>query len=437
MQVSLAERLAAALGAVHGSSAWCVAYSGGCDSHVLLHLTAAHAVRGGGSVAALHVDHGVNPRSADWAEHCRTVCVALGVEYRHARLAPVATGHEAELRTRRYAALAEMLRNGETLLTAHHRDDQAETLLLQLLRGAGPAGLAAMPPLQPFAPGRHARPLLGAARAELHAYARAHGLHWIEDDGNTDTRIDRNFLRHEIMPRLARRWPALGATLPRVARHQADVVVLLEEIARADLKQIGGGSPERLKIDGLAELSGPRRDNVLRCWLRGLGLPVPAADQLQRIHDEVIGARPDAEPCLRWPGAELRRYRDLLYAGTPLPAPPDGVRRWRLGPPCVFEHGTLYAEQCSGGGLRRAACPDDTVEIRFRAGGERLRPAGRRGHRELRLLFQEQGVPPWQRDRIPLLFADGVLAAVADLWVAEEFAAAADEPAWRISWAAR
>lgn len=412
-----------------------VAFSGGLDSTVLLHLLAAARAALPGDLCAAHVNHGIHPQSGDWAGHCARVCEALGVPLAvlevDARPVPGASP-EARARRLRYEALAGCLGQDEMLLTAHTLDDQAETVLLQLFRGAGPAGLAAMPALRALGAGRHGRPLLEVPREAVRAWAAERNLSFIEDTSNQDLRFDRNFLRHEILPRLRQRWPGIAGTLARAARIQAQAAEGLAREAEADA---GWSEDGTLDVASLRELPPERRGNVLRAWLRHQGLPPPGPERLGQLFREVVEARADRTPCVRWAGAEVRRYRDRLYASAPLAGrDPRRVIPWRPGEPLRLAHGLLEAEAGAGEGLRAAACTGGEVELRFREGGERLRPRPGGARRTLKALFQEAGVPPWLRDRVPLVFVEGRLAAVAGRWVDAEFAAAPGEPSWKLSW---
>jgi tRNA(Ile)-lysidine synthase len=413
-----------------------VAFSGGVDSRVLLEVMAASAAQLPGPVSAIHVDHGLHPRSPDWARHCAGVCERLRIPFVTESVnasAPAGASPEAWARRMRYRALRRHVGVGEMLLTAHHLDDQAETVLLQLFRGGGPAGLAGMPPLRPFAAGHHGRPLLEFSRAALREWAAQARLDWIEDESNVDPRFDRNFLRREILPLLATRWPGLAATLAKAAELQAQTASILAAVADQDLRYCA--VRDALDVGKLLELGAERRANAVREWLRRAGLPLPGAAQLRLLDQEVIGARPDRIPCLRWPGAEVRRYRARLYAmAPPGERDPRAAVRWRLSDPLPLRHGILVAERGAPGDLRADACAGGEVEIRFRKGGERLKPAGSAHTRDLRTLFQERGVPPWARNRIPLLYIDGKLAVVPGLWVDSGFSAGASSAAWRINW---
>lgn len=412
-----------------------IAYSGGLDSHVLLHAMAELRAAHGMTLRAAHVDHALHPDSARWAEHCQAVCAGLGIPCQTVRVHAKAgrgASPEAAARRARYQALADLMEPGDCLLTAHHLDDQAETLLLQLLRGSGPHGLAAMPPCAGFAQGLHLRPLLEFSRAALRRYAEEHKLRWIEDPSNISRDFARNALRHDLMPEIKAHWPAAAATLARSARLQAEAADLMDVLAGLDLSQAQGAHENTLSVSRLNGLSEARRCNLLRYWIKRLDLPLPDSRHMQRILCDVLNARLDATPCVHWRGAEVRRYRDDLHAMPPLtPHDPSLVIPWDMKQPLTLpaDLGVLNCAPASGAGIKKMA----GATVRFRQGGERCKPAGRRETHELRKLLQEAGIPPWRRERIPLIYVDGQLAAVGDLWVCEPFQAAPGEPGLRIS----
>lgn len=429
-----------------------IGYSGGLDSHVLLHVLAAHLHQWPErTLEAIYVDHGLQAASVAWSEHCADVCHELNIPCRilliDARPAP-GESPEAAARRARYAAFAAALGPDSGLLTAHHRDDQAETLLLQLLRGAGPHGLAAMPAVSRLGQGWLLRPFLEVDRAELLTYARKHGLRWIEDASNTDTGFDRNYLRHRVLPLLRERWPAANRTLARSARLCAETAAWLDEEAAADLAGVVSDQLDRLVIPALQELSEVRQRNVLRYWLRRLNLPVPDARQLRQILRDVLTAATDRNPWIRWPGAEVRRYRDELYAMPPLK--PHDVSQtfiWQSDangwPPLDLPGiGRLELRQTVDKGLRSEMLQSGSLLVGFRQGGERFRPIGRTHSQELKKLLQEAGVPPWERERLPLVYGikEGVVAhpllAVVGLGIAADFAVEPDESGWRICFSA-
>jgi tRNA(Ile)-lysidine synthase len=391
-----------------------VAFSGGMDSTVLLHwLASGPALRAGG-LRALHVDHGLHPDSGAWAAHCADTCRQLGIDFESRRVAVDAAGGglEAAAREARYHALAEGLRPGERVALAHHRDDQAETVLLRLLRGAGD-GLAAMRPLRRFGGGWLWRPLLALPREALADYARRHGLAWIEDPSNAGEQADRNFLRLRVLPVLAGRWPGASANLARSASLMATQADLLGEGDARRLAQVQGLDEATLSVPALLALAPAWRDRVLRHWLASLALPPLPATGLRAITDELLPAREDGEPAFAWSGAVVRRWRDLLYAGPALPPlPVDYAATWDGREPLALPTGDVLSLSPSG-------AFDAPLAVRARQGGERLVLPGRSHSSELKHLLQDLGLPPWLRARLPLLYGPGgELLAAGDIAVA-------------------
>lgn len=428
-----------------GARLW-VAYSGGLDSTVLLHALAEVRQLRTLDLAAIHIDHGLNPASADWAEQCRLVCSGLGIPLVLRRLdlrRRAGESLEALAREGRYAMLREIAGPDDLVLSAQHRDDQAETLLLALLRGSGLKGLAAMPRISPLGRAWLVRPLLDYGRADLLAYARARGLSWVEDPSNGDQGFDRNFLRARVLPVLAERWPACAHSLSRAAAHCAEAQGLIEGLAAAEIAHLGGSRPGTLSLTALGARDPALQAAVLRHWIRGLGLPVPDRRHLGRIRDELPGARQDRRPLVAWPGAEARRYRDDLYVMAPLPAQPASVRLgWRRGELALSPGlGRLRLLSARTGWEQdpETRWPGG-LEVGFAGEGQHCQPWGQAHHRRLKHLFQEAGIPPWLRPLVPRLYAEGRLVAVGDLWrcnLAEKGAAGegtAEGPDWRISW---
>lgn len=420
------ETLLATLQDLPTPTGYCVALSGGLDSTVLLHAMAVLRESLSVPLRALHIDHGIHADSVRWADQCAALCIELSVPLAQIRVSlsgRAKQGLEASARQARYAAFDEALAEGEMLLSAHHRDDQAETLLLQLLRGGGVHGMAGMPLLRQLGRGHLARPLLAVARAELLAYAHRHGLRWIEDPSNLDTRLERNYLRHRLIPQLEQRRAGQAKVLARSAAHFAENAELLDELAAVDLAACADG--EALMIPELLRRSPARQRNLLRFFVRRAGLPLPDHRRLQAILDDLLPAAADAEPRVSWAGAELRRYRDRLYAMSPLPAPPEAgwQQEWDgqglLQLPCGLGDYRLSAQQ---GGLDPSCLQGQRLTIRLRRGGERLRLPGHSHHASLKTLLQQAGIPPWQRARLPLLYLNGELAQVAGLWTEAAFA---------------
>lgn len=374
-----------------------VAFSGGLDSTVLLHALAGTAFA---DLVAVHVHHGLQPVADDWAAHCEAVCRSLQVplQVHRVQVRSEGQGLEAAARAARYAALQEGLSVGDVLVTAHHMRDQAETLLLNLLRGSGPDGLRGMRMLRDLGPGRLWRPFLHVARERLTEYAERHELRWIEDPHNEDPRFARSFLRAEILPRLARRWPGFEENLARSAALTSESATLLRELAQADIAALAGDG--WLPVAALKALSDARRRNLVRVWIQSLELPVPGHEALLKLEADVLRAAHDANPVLAWPGGEFRRHRDRLYAMGVLPPVPDDFQaRWDGR--SAFE----LPEGC--GVLEPRASSLLPVTVRLARPGDRFRPHDQGRSRTLKNLFQEASVPTWVRERTPLLAVDG------------------------------
>jgi len=399
-----------------------VALSGGGDSTALLHALALLREPLGLRLRAVHVHHGLLPEADGWAERCADLCRGLAVPLTVLRVrVPEGDreGPEAAARSARYEALGGALEADELCLTAHHREDQAETFLIQALRGAGPAGLAAMPALRRLGRGWLARPLLALPRAVLRTHLAAHGLEWVEDPMNRDPRLLRARVRLDILPVLEATRPGAAAALARAAAHCAEVTSLLEGLAELDLAGARGSRPGTLSAPALRALAPPRARNLLRHWLRRQGLPVPGTAQLEAALAMLLGSRRDAAPVFRWPGGELRRHRDALYALPPLPPARLAPRHWDLHAPLELPElgGILRAEPATGAGLLDPMRVPRGVTVRLRAGGERCRPAGAGLTRPLKKLLQESGLAPWERARLPLLLDGERLVAVPGLAV--------------------
>lgn len=415
-----------------------VAYSGGCDSHALLHSLVALSSEIKSEIKAVHINHGLSPLASEWEEHCRLTCEQLAVPYIaisvNARIKNKSP--EEAARHARYSEWKKMLNKNEILLLAHHRDDQAETVLIQLLRGSGVKGLAAMPEKQIFSQGLLCRPMLGFLREEIVSYAVEHGLNWIDDPSNFDTDFDRNFLRHDVVPLLETRWSSLKKTLARTASHQADADHLLTELAFQDWHHIH--EKNLINISELLKLSQKRQRNVLRYWIADVcELILPDTVHLQRILEEVLTAAEDAKPEVIWRGGEVRRYQGLLYAQEKLVEPDNNLELiWSdLEKPLVINSDGLKLSAFSsiGKGLRQSKLKGAEVSLKFRQGGESCRPAGRGQTHQLKKLFQEWRIPPWLRASVPLIYVNGELAEVVGYCYCEPFAAADGETSWIIS----
>ncbi|MEO7935075.1 MAG: tRNA lysidine(34) synthetase TilS [Dokdonella sp.] len=397
-----------------------IAFSGGLDSSALLHLLASSPEVRERGLRAIHVDHGLNLRSGAWAMHCAQITQQLDVPLQIMRTAVETArglGPEAAARSARYSAFERALGENEILALAHHRDDQTETVMLKLLRGSGPQGLAAMRRLRRLGKAWAWRPLLDVPRDDLRQYAQRHQLEWIDDPSNEDIRIERNFLRQDVLPGLRGRWPTADASICQSANWIRAAVDFIDTESSRALASLQGLDPATLHYQGWLDLPDALRDPVLRLWLRNLDLAQPNQHQVGELERQLKTAREDKLPCVRFPGTELHRYRELLYAMPPLEMPKPG---WEIiwdGQPLALPAslGTLLLENPTG--LARPLAKADHLLVRFRQGGERLRLVAGNHHRELRDLFQEAGIPPWQRGRIPMILNhQGDLLSVGDLW---------------------
>lgn len=414
--MSIETRLLSSLQPWFDAPAWRVALSGGLDSSVLLHLLV-HLRRTQPlpPLCAIHVHHGLQAQADAWAEHCQRLCDDLGVALEIVRVrVEGGASLERAAREARYAAFRERLGAHELLLTAQHLDDQAETLLFRLLRGAGVRGLSGMPPVRELGAGRLLRPLLDVTRQQLQGYAATHQLDWVEDPSNQDLHYSRNYLRHRVVPVLHERWPQVANALARTAQHLREAQTLLDERADEDLAQAAGGAPfpwltcPSLDLSVLSALSPARQRNALRRWLDSLGAAMPDSDHWAGW-DALRDAAVDAEPIWRLGLGELRRAGGRVYwlSGDWCAPPPLSVE-WepQVGELCLPGNGSLR--------LEGAGALSGPVRVRYRQGGEQLLIPGR-GTRDLKRLLNENGLPAFVRARLPLLWRDEQLLAVANL----------------------
>jgi tRNA(Ile)-lysidine synthase len=423
----LATRLRSLIGSLRDRQL-CVAYSGGMDSTVLLTALAALRSRERFALRALHVNHQLHPQAAQWARACaanarrlRVSCDVIEVRVESGRGASL----EAAARKARYQALAARLGPDELLLTAHHLEDQLETVLLALLRGSGVRGLSAMSGATAWARSLLLRPLLPVGRAQLERFARRAGLTWSEDPSNADERFDRNYLRRVVLPLLRARWPAIGASVARSAAHLAEARTLLEHMARSSLARARDGSA--LRVSALRCLPAPQRRNALRCWIAERGLPAPDQGRLREIAGPMLAARADAQALVRWQGAQLRRHADRLFAYSAheshaAVAVEINQWDWRAKPWVILgAAGSLGVVRDPHGNVQLTSLPR-LLTVRYRTGGERLQHL--HGRVALKDLLQRQALAPWQRSAVPLIVHESRIIAVADLWLDPHFGTA-------------
>lgn len=385
----------------------CVGLSGGVDSVVLLDVLVALAPQYQWRISALHVNHQLSPHAGEWARFCRRLCRERGVPLRVVKVSVVrGDSIEAAARDARYAAYR--AQPAPHVVLAQHQDDQAETLLLQLLRGAGVKGLAAMPPARAdvLRPGLQVlRPMLGVTRRDIEAYAAHRDLRWIEDESNADTYYLRNFLRQEILPRVESRVPAYRATLARAAGQMSEAAQLLDALALQD--GTGALTESTLAVAALAPLSEARARNLLRYFLASQGVRMPDARRLDEVLRQALGARADARVSVRLGTHVLHRHRGMLHV-VPQPLPPTVFARpWHEERSVAVPElgGVLEMRRRRGAGIDLEKLLAKPVMLRTRRGGERLQPDAARPRRPVKDLFQMQGVPPWQRDALPFLWS--------------------------------
>lgn len=410
-----------------------VAYSGGLDSHVLLHLVSdLRELRPDIAIRALHINHRLQPDSDSWATHAEAVANDLNIPI---TVFPVevsashADGPEAAARLARYAAFSEHLMAGEHIFLAQHADDQAETFLLQALRGSGPDGLASIPRKRTFADGFMSRPLLNCSREQLQAYAEANALTPIHDPSNDDTRFDRNFLRHEIMPKLQERWPAATRTLSRSANRCSAASQTLLGLAQEDLRQVRLRGVSELSVSEIKTLPRERAYNVLRLWVRQSGLRMPRLQDLAEVYRQLVTSRADSQGIVNVRDYEFRRHKDRLYLLLPKKEPTAFHHDWEapflpLYIPEIDQ--TLTQEDCERQGIRMPN--HGVITVRTRVGSELIKLGEPAFHKAVKKLLQEASVPPWLRDVTPLIYIDGRLAAVWDIAVAVDFRQGASTP---------
>ena len=414
-----------------------VAVSGGPDSAALLAATAElRPLKRNLPLRAIHVDHGLQAAAGSFRIACTALCRRLDIPLTIIATA-VAAGAgasiEAAAREARYAALEAALRAGECLLTAHHRDDQAATFLLQGLRGAGLKGLSAMPMCAVFGTGWHLRPVLGVPQKELLALQADSAGAASLDPMNQDVRFDRVYLRAQVWPLIEARWPGAARALSRAARHAADAQGFLDVRSAADVARLRDG--ESLSVHGLRAMSASARLHAARYWLRESGVEPPSTARLTEALRQMLDAEADHLPAVIWGSHALRRYRHRLFVtAAELPRLPD-VLRWtglaqplELGPGLGTVRWAVHA-----GGIDPGRLPD-TLEVRRRVGGEALKPMPSAKTQSLRHLCQSIGVLPWLRGALPLIFAHEQLIAVADLWTNADCRVAAPVSGLNLVW---
>lgn len=440
-----------------------IGYSGGLDSSVLLHLCRQNQARFqalGVELSAVYIDHQLQAESAQWADFCQHQCESYQIPFQSIPVnaqAEKRQSPEAAARDARYAAFRELLTQQDCLVTAHHLSDQAETLLLQMLRGSGPKGLAAMPAYKAFYHSHQFRPLLNASQAEILAYAQTERINWIDDQSNLDRRYKRNFLRHEVIPVLKQQWPALEKTLHRVTQLQAQSVEILQEVAQSDLQACRYSSSTQgdleffedwqvLCLAPLQALSSARINNLVQFWLRHCQIPVLNEKLLQRLQQELIFGARDNQALIQWQANQqafaMRRYQDFLIIESEIEFDSDRIFGLPIddGESLDLQFGTIQVE-AEINHLQSVRPPaaisrsklGERVEIRFRQGGEKF-ALSEATHHSLKKWLQEQQIPYWLRDKIPLVYSGERLVQVGQHLVDKSYAARSQEDSLFITW---
>jgi len=414
-----------------------VAVSGGMDSLLLLTLLGEQIDPQ--RIKAIHINHDLSANADQWQDLVADYCDQIGVSFYAEKVTVTASGDgiEAAAREARYAVFESMLQPGGLLFLAHHADDQVETVLYRLLRGAGPKGLAGMPALRPLGKGTLIRPFLDCRKSDLKREAQGRDLKWVEDESNVEDRFDRNYLRNRVIPVLSARWPEYAQSIIRstALSRQADQlskILAIEDMAALDSRAERAGWS--ISIEAIKSLSILRQKNILRHWSEIHHLPAPASTIIDEILSSVIDARCDACPQVVWQSQCWTRFYGRLYLlkSTSAAFQSQPVPVWKMKKPLTLADGScLTVTSCVGKGL---AATIDCVEIRYRQGGERCKPTDRAHSTTLKKLLQEYQLPPWLRDRVPLLYVKDKLVAVGDLWVCEGWSVGAGEKGLEIKW---
>jgi tRNA(Ile)-lysidine synthase len=412
----------------------CVGLSGGLDSVVLLDLLYRLQEVDYFELFAIHINHQLSPNASAWAQFCVEQCAQKNIPL-HIETVNVARdsglGIEAAAREARHAVFNQQ--QADVIALAHHADDQAETLLLQLLRGAGVKGASAMPVLSEGKPAL-ARPLLDVTRAELEHYAAQRGLQWITDESNADLRFDRNYVRHEVMPLIEKRFPAYRATLGRGAQHFAEASALLDELGAMDAKEAMQG--DALSQSAIIKLSEARAKNLLRFFLAQHHVAMPQATRLDELVRQLQTSGHDAEVSAELGEHAVRAWRGNIYVIDRPMAVADLSLAWN-GEATInlpAEMGALKFTPTNGQGISASKLKSAAVTVRTRGGGETLQLALNRPRRSLKNLLQESAVPPWERERLPLLFCGDVLMWVAGMGVDIHFQSVSGEAGYNVDW---
>ncbi|RDX36378.1 tRNA lysidine(34) synthetase TilS [Kangiella sp. HD9-110m-PIT-SAG07] len=391
-------------------TSYLVALSGGADSVALLHALSAHIPKE--KLRAVYIDHQLQSASSEWADSNRELCRSLGVDFDVVSVDVQSSGNlEAEARSSRYDAFLNLLQEGEHLVTGHHQDDQAETLLLQLFRGAGPKGLSAMPECIEFGCGYHARPLLQVSKDDILRYCEQHQLAFVEDPTNKDLQHRRNFLRHKVFPLLQQEWPQLKSTLARASELQAGTQKIVETVAAEDFDTCYLEEPRGLSVDRVKQLPLERQSNLLRYWLQTLDQEMPSQKVLEQVRAQMLQAEQDMQPSINFSGGSIKRFQGSLVWVSLQPKtiavnemPWDGIKDLKLDHHVMISQHWLQENHPELVG--------ESLLVTTRCGGEKFRKRNAEHTTSLKNYFQEHKIPSWQRDHVLLIVLNGEVRAI-------------------------
>ncbi len=415
-----------------------IAYSGGVDSHALLHLIGSMEQLKS-KTTAVYINHGLQQEAEQWALHCEEVSLDLGVKFQCINVnAQKAIGKSLEeiAREARYTAFKTLLDKHDILLLAQHREDQMETVLLQLFRGAGVKGLSGMPLSAVFGTGKMLRPFLDVSKNEIICYAEENKLQWIEDPSNKSDIFDRNFLRNQIIPQLKDRWPALDKTIARSARHCAKSEFISQELAKQLLNRVFIESDQTLDISQLLNLDIDQQQLVIRQWFQVMKLRMPSEKKLEKILSEVVQSKTSANPEIREQGYYVKRYRNKLYCLNQAIIGRVMENKAWLGEARRIDlnNGFSLTREDSLEGIPKTLWHKSEISIKFREGSEKIKLPGRNGHHSLKKLFQEKSIPPWERVQMPLIYLNDQLVAISHLWISADFYSEDKDGCYRIKY---
>ena len=413
-----------------------IAYSGGLDSHVLLHLCSQQqSIKT--KLTAVYVHHGLQEEADGWSTHCQQQAKKLGINFKLLRVNAKPSNKqspEEAARDARYQALKKLLNSEDVLLVAQHREDQLETVLLQLFRGAGIQGLSAMAEVSVFGQGQLLRPLLDCSEQPLSNYANQQSLNWVEDPSNQYNDFERNFLRNQIIPQLKNHWQALDKTVARTAKHCANAQQLLAEVA-VDLLAKLMNADHSLSIEALLSLETHQQPLVIRQWMAHFHLKMPSVSFIDQLFNQIITAKKEANPILKRHDCTIRRYQNKLYCLIVNDEIFNPLSWLNKNEKCLLSKSTYLQTHCANRGIPQQLWQQSTVTIKYRTGGEKIALANRQGHHSLKKLFQEAKIPPWERERIPLIYFDDNLVAIADLWISSAIlTTVTDKTCYQFKW---